>query len=172
MEPVEITNTPLLCGVHATYVALSLIGDEHVSLDWIIKQFPNAMQDGVSLKEIENTLKEKNYFTNILPLNEEEILKKPVNNVYVVLVKQKGGSHLIVKKKTVDNKLMIVDFPTHVETYLPSQAQKPRLMTLVISTKEMPFAFSGTLYFNVLMIVALLLIVVSLFVIVKRKARK
>jgi LPXTG-motif cell wall-anchored protein len=153
-------------------MALSLSGDEHVSLDWVRKQFPNAREEGVSLKQIESVMKEKGYFTLFLALSEREILGKPKENVYITLETLGNGAHLVVKKKTIDNELMLVDFPQRVKTYTVADSSNERQMTLLISKEAMPFSWSDTSSFNVFMIAGLALIAVSLFLIAKKKIEK
>ncbi|MDR2513192.1 MAG: hypothetical protein LBD01_05305 [Puniceicoccales bacterium] len=112
MHSHERPASSLLCGAHATHVALGLLGDSNRNLQEILNAFPAIKKTGVSLNEIALFFQEKGYYWAIQNLSEMDIIKGTPENVYIVLdTFDKHMSHLVVKKKNSPEQLQIIDFP-------------------------------------------------------------
>jgi hypothetical protein len=127
----------LLCGVKALYLGLRFLGNDKVSYSELLKKFPNARVEGVSLAQLSEYLVEKGYFCKYAGLSKRHIEKMGSGVIAFVIIHQKEGiSHLIKMRKKEAGIVQILDAPDILREIKVSDIGEKRLDCLLVSCSE------------------------------------
>lgn len=142
IEQISIVDRPQLCGIDCLYLARGLLGDNGSSFDAIRRQFPDAIDRGTSLQELERYLRALGYHTRLESLSERALARRDGRMVGIVLVSADAGYHLIVKMRDAEGGVRVLD-PAAAEalSIAPSALDTVGLPTLLVSRSPLPFPF-------------------------------
>jgi hypothetical protein len=122
-----------LCGVRAIYLTQLFLADETRNLQNILVSFPNVKREGISLNDVTLYLRQKGYCVIPRKMSDKDIFDNDGHAVYIVLVENSNGSHVVVKRKVDAGTLQTIDFPKKKEEKLSSIQTKKSYLGLRVT---------------------------------------
>ena len=120
-----------LCGVNCSYVVLNALG-KPIEYEEVLRSFPGVEQNGTSLRNLADFLKEKGCEVSVAYKTEKQIARARADAWHIVLLKGDERNHVVLKRADKSGGVSVIDPPASSHVVNSAELDPVERATLTI----------------------------------------